>query len=152
MVSSNAATPDEYLEGLHEATRVELETVLAIVREAMPQGFQETMDFGMITWSVPLSSYPDTYNKRPLMYAALAAQKRYNSLYLMGSYAVVDRARLDEGAIRARWAGGKPLDMGKSCVRFRRAADLDLGLIAEVLAQWTVADYVANAQAARGKK
>jgi len=150
MVSSAAKSPQEYLSELSEGVRAELEPVLAVVRGAMPPGFSETVDYGMITWAVPLEVYPDTYNKRPLMYAALAAQKRYNSLYLMGTYAADDQDRLDEAAIRARWAGGKALNMGKSCVRFRKTADLDLDLIAEVLGQWTVEDYVANARSVRG--
>ncbi len=151
MASSDAAMPGEYLASLDEGARAELSAVLARVRDAMPAGFEEAMDFGMITWSVPLSVFPDTYNKRPLMYAALAAQKRYNSLYLMGTYASSDGSRLDEDAIRAQWAGPKPLDMGKSCVRFHHASELDLDLIATVLGQWTLQEYVANAKAVRGK-
>jgi Domain of unknown function (DU1801) len=146
MVRSAAPTVDAYLAELDEATRAELTSVLSLVRDAMPPGFVETMDYGMVTWSVPSAGYPDTYNKRPLMYAGLAAQKRYNSLYLSAACACVG-GRLDADAIARRWSGGKPLNMGKSCLRFRRAADLDLGLIAEVLGQWTVADFVAFAKA-----
>ena len=150
MVSSAAQSPQEYMSELDGEVRTELERVLAVVRAAMPEGFQEGMGFGMITWAVPLDVYQDTYNKRPLMYAALAAQQRYNSLYLMGTYAADDDGRLDEEAIRSRWAGGKALNMGKSCVRFRKAEDLDLDLISEVIGQWSVEDYVANARAVRG--
>jgi hypothetical protein len=148
MAASAAPTPQAYLAELDEATRAELATVAAVVRAAVPAGFEEGMDYGMITWSVPLSLYPDTPNRHPLTYAGLAAHKRYNSLYLS---AACDCAggRLDAQAMRRHWSGRKPLDMGKSCVRFRHAADLDLALIAQVLRQWTVADFVAFAKAQR---
>jgi len=141
-------TTQEYLDGLAPQARAELEPVLARVRAAMPDGFIESIEYGMIAWSVPLADYPDTYNGRPLQYAALAAQKRHNSLYLLGAYAG-GGDRIDEQALRRRWSGAKDLDMGKSCVRFRRAADLDLDLIAESLGEWTAADFIEHARAAR---
>jgi hypothetical protein len=106
------------------------------------------MDYGMITWAVPLSVYADTSNGRPLAYAALAAQKRYNSLYLLAACSCVG-GRADADEIARRWSGAKPLKMGKSCIRFREAADLDLELIAEVLRQWTVEEFVAFAESER---
>ena len=148
MVSSAASTTADYLAELDDATRAELAPVLERVRDAMPTGFVEAMDYGMVTWSVPLSLYPDTYNKRPLMYAGLAAQKRYNSLYLSAACMCVG-GRIDADELVRRWSGGKPLDLGKSCVRFRRAADLDLDLIAELLGEWTVAEFVSVAKAQR---
>jgi hypothetical protein len=148
MVSSTAQTTDAYLAELNESTRSELIPVLRRVRATVPAGFVEEMDYGMITWSVPLAIYPDTYNKRPLLYAGLAAQKRYNSLYLSAACTCVG-GRLDADAIARGWSGGRPLDMGKSCVRFRKAADLDLDLIAEVLGQWTIHDFVAFAKEKR---
>jgi hypothetical protein len=99
---------------------------------------------------VPLSVYPDTYNKQPLAYASLASQKQYVSLYLMCAYASAG-AGLGEDEIRARWAGGKPLNMGKSCVRFKALGDLDLPLLRQVLGQYPVAEFVAIAEAARGR-
>ncbi len=95
---------------------------------------------------MPLSVYPDTYNKQPLVYAALASQKNYVSLYLMCAYI---GAGIGEDEIRARWAGGKPLNMGKSCVRFKALGDLDLPLLREVIAQHSVEDFVEIAKAAR---
>ena len=148
MVMSAARTTDDYLAELDEATRTEVSRVIDLVREAIPTELVEGMDYGMVTWSVPLSTYPDTYNKRPLTYAGLAAQKRYNSLYLSAACSCVG-GRLDAEAMARRWSGGRPLNMGKSCVRFRKAADLDLDLIAEVLGQWTVEDYVTFAKGQR---
>ena len=93
----------------------------------------------MISWVVPLERFPDTYNGQPLGYVSLAAQKRHFSLYLMGLSSSVER-ELD---FRERWtAGGRKLDMGKACLRFRRLEDLDLGLVAAAIASTSVEDYV----------
>ncbi|MGH8894988.1 MAG: DUF1801 domain-containing protein, partial [Actinomycetes bacterium] len=90
-----------------------------------------SMALGMIMWSVPLPRFPDTYNGQPLCYASLAAQKRHNALYLMGLYADSEQDR----SFRARWvADGRKLDMGKSCLRFRRVEDLRMDLIEETVA------------------
>src|SRR5688500_12680067 len=85
----------------------------------------------MICYGVPLSTYPDTYNGQPLMCAALAAQKSHFALYLMCAY--MDpalEAKLKNGFA----AAGKRLDMGKSCLRFKRLDDLALDTIGEVIA------------------
>ena len=110
-----------------------------VVQEAMPVGYERTVEFGMLSWVVPLSRFPDTYNGRPLGYVSLAAQKRHGSLYLMGLYADVER----ELSFRERWtAGGRKLDMGKACLRFRRVEDLDLDLVAEAVASTDVESYL----------
>ena len=93
----------------------------------------------MIAWVVPLEIVPRTYNKKPLMYAALAAQRNYSSLYLMPLYS---GATVGVDEIRARWAADRPLSMGKSCLRFRTASDLDLTLIGEVLDSCTLERFV----------
>ena len=116
-VQSAAATAAQYLDALPEDRRPDVEAVLDVVRGAVRPGFEETMAFGMIGWVVPLSTYPDTYNGSPLSYVGLAAQKRHDALYLMGLYADPEA----EQDFRARWtAGGRRLDMGRSCLRYRR--------------------------------
>lgn len=95
-----------------------------------------------------LARYPDTYNKQPLMYAALASQKNYMSLYLMSVYAHSD----DKAWFETRYkASGKRLNMGKSCVRFKRVDDLPLDLIAETIASTTVDEYISRYESARKK-
>jgi hypothetical protein len=112
----------------------------------MPAGYHEGIAWGAITWSVPLERYPDTYNGQPLGYVALAAQKRYYAVYLMGLYSDSEQ---DKG-FRARWlASGRKLDMGKSCLRFKRLDDLDLGLLAEVVASTPVDAFLATYERAR---
>ncbi len=147
MASSSAPDPQTYLAELAPDRAAEIAAVRDLVNDAAPDGLEEMMLYGMITWAVPLATYPDTYNGQPLAFAALAAQKNYNSLYLMTVYS--SAGRMGEEEFRARWSGPRRLDMGKSCVRFRTAVDLDQGLVREVLAGCSVEDFVAAAKAAR---
>ena len=145
---SAAASVDAYLEGLPADRREVVSTVLEAVRRHLPPGYTETMAWGMITWSVPLERYPTTYNGEPLGYAALAAQKRHYALYLMGTY--LDPAR--EQAFRARWeATGRKLDMGQSCLRFKKVEDLDLDLVGEIIAATPVDDFLATYERQRAQ-
>lgn len=145
---TTAGTVQAYLDGLDPARRAVVEQVRDLVSAAMPDGYQETLAFGMITWSVPLERFPDTYNGQPLGYVALAAQKRHFSLYLLGLYSSAER----EQAFRQRWtAEGRRLDMGKACLRFRRVEDLDLALLSEVVASTGVEDYLELYASARSR-
>ena len=145
MVSSKAATVADYLGELPPERRVEVETVRDAINAVMPAGFREGMGYGMIEWFIPLEDYPVTYNKQPLGYAALAAQKNAYSLYLNCIYATPGAAE----RFRAAWAGPRKLDMGKSCIRFKRAGDLDLDLIQREIAAATPADLIAAYEASR---
>ena len=89
------------------------------------------MNWGMITYQVPLKTYSDTYNKKPLMYAALAGQKNHMTIYLTGIYMDEKTSREFEVAYRAT---GKRYDVGKSCVRFKESVDIPLELIGESIA------------------
>jgi hypothetical protein len=136
----------EYLHRLPPERREVMRAVRDVVAAAMPEGYAEGVAFGMITWSIPLERYPNTYNGQPLGYVALAAQKRHYALYLMGLYADSDEA----AQFRRRWeAGGRRLDMGKSCLRFRGLDDLDLDLVAEVVAGTSVLAYLERYERAR---
>lgn len=126
-----------------------LHAVFSTVNGAMPAGYSLGMHFGMPGWVVPLDVFPVTYNKKPLSYVSLGATKNYNSLYLMALYG-------DSGAdarFRAAWAAtGRSLDMGKSCLRFRSLADLDLGLIADTVRSVPVNKYLATYQRIKGAR
>jgi len=116
-----------------------LRAVFETVNDAMPEGY-ELGDFrGAPSWTIPLSTYPVTYNKQPLDYVALIAQKNYNSLYLMGLYSVPEDAAEFE---RAWLATGRKLNMGKSCLRFKVLADVDLDLIKSTVAATSVELYL----------
>ena len=146
MVSSKAATVAEYLAELPADRRDELERVRNLINSALPDGYREGMGYGMIGWVVPLERYPDTYNKQPLAYAALAAQKNSNSLYLNCVYASKERSERLKAAFAA---AGKKLDMGKSCIRFKKAEDLALDAIAEEIASTAPDEYIRIYEEAR---
>lgn len=149
MVSSRAATVDEYMRELDPVRRVEIEIVRDLVNAALPAGYVEGMSFGMIGWHIPLADYSHTYNGQPLAYAALAAQKNSNSLYLNCVYASTDRA----DRFRSAWAAtGKPLDMGKSCLRFKHADDLALDLVRDEIAATTPVQFIAIYEATRAPR
>jgi len=144
-------TVAEYVAGLPEDRRATVTKLRALLNRRMPKGYREGMSWGAITWSIPLETFPDTYNGQPLCYAAIASQKNYFSLYLMGAYgSPAERRKLEEGFRRA----GKRLDMGKSCVRFRSLDDLPLEVIGDSIARLTPARYIAQSAAAKpaGKK
>jgi len=146
MVSSAATSVDAYLAELPPERRSVVSTVRDLVNAHIPPGYEEGMAYGMIGWSIPLSRYPVTYNKQPLAYVALAAQKNAYSLYLMGVYGIGEQ----EGKLRdAAAAAGKKLDMGKSCLRFRKADDLPLQAIGQLIASMPVDDYIAVYEASR---
>ncbi len=117
---------DGLLHGLPEERRVAIELVREVVLANLPDGIVEAVDGNFITYEVPLEANPDTYNGKPLRYVAIASQKRYMSLYLMGVYA---DERLRDQFLAEYKATGKKLDMGASCVRFRRIGDLPLEVV-----------------------
>ena len=139
MVSSKATTVADYLAELPAERRADIEKVRDAVNAALPPGYREGIGYGMIGWVIPLEQYPETYNKQPLAYAGLAAQKNYNSLYLNCVYASKDRTeRLQQAAA----AAGRKLDMGKSCIRFKRADELPLDLIGDEIASTSPDEFV----------
>ena len=148
MARSSAATVEEYLDELAPDRREQIEAMREVVLENLPDGYEEAMNWGMISWEIPLERYPKTYNKQPLMYAALASQKNYMSLYLMCVYAHEGRHAEFERRFKA---SGKKLNMGKSCVRFKSVDDLPMDLIAETIASTSVDDYIRSYEAARKK-
>lgn len=144
MLSSDATTPDEYLRGLPNDRRPAIEAVRRVILDNLPAGYEEGISFGMLAYCVPLERSGPTYNGQPLGIAALANQKRYMSLYLMAVYADQDIGRW----FAESWAAtGKKLEMGKSCLRFRRLDDLPLELIGATIARVPVEDFLANHEA-----
>ena len=132
---SDAATVKEYLDSLPEDRREAISAVRDVILKHLPEGYQETMNWGMICYEVPLERYPATYSKQPLMYAALASQKNYCSLYLTAVY----QDKSAEEWLRTEFASaGKKLDMGKSCVRFKKLEDLPLEAIGRAIARTPV--------------
>lgn len=149
MVRSSAVTVEDYLDELAPDRREQIEIVRGVVVDNLPEGYEESMNWGMISWEIPLERYPKTYNKQPLMYAALASQKNYMSLYLMSVYSHEGTQTEFERRFKE---SGKRLNMGKSCVRFKKVDDLPLDLIADTIAATSVDEYIRSYEAARGKR
>lgn len=148
MVSSRAGTVDEYLAALPEERREVVSAVRDEVRRNLPEGIVETMNWGMISYEIPLERYPETYNRQPLMFAALAAQKNHYALYLTSAYMhPTGEERLREAFRRA----GRKIDMGKSCVRFRRLDDLPLEVVGEEIRSTTVDAFITQYEESRRK-
>ncbi len=140
MVQSKAKTVEAYLDELPPDRGEVISRVRDVILENLPDGYVESMNWGMITYEIPLEDHPDTYNGQPLAYAGLAAQKNYNALYLMGVYGDPRKeARLREGFERA----GLKLNMGKSCVRFHKLKDLPLDVIGEIIASLPPQELIA---------
>ena len=138
-MQSKATSVQQYLSELPDDRLEAIEAVRRVILENLPEGYEEAMNWGMITYEVPLSRHPNTYNKKPLMMAALASQKNHMAVYLTGVYA--------DGESRSRFVDayqqtGKRMDMGQSCVRFRKLEDLPLELIGKAIAEYSVDEFI----------
>ncbi len=150
-----ASTVTEYLAALPAERRVALSEVRRGINRALPPGYKEGIQWGMISWFVPLSSYPAGYggNKKvALPLVSLASQKNYMALHLVCFYGQPELRKWFE----AQYArSGKKLDMGQGCLRFKKLSDLALDVVEKAIARLPVEEYVAGYQAmreAKGKK
>ena len=139
LASSKAGTVEEYLKELPEDRREVVSKVRDAILENLPKGYQERMSWGMISYEVPLERYPDTYNDQPLMYMALAAQKNHYAVYSSGIH--MDPS--GESWVRSEFEkAGKKLDMGKSCIRFKKLENLPLHVVEELAAGQGVDEFI----------
>ena len=142
-------TVDEYLSSLSPEREQTVSAVRNLVVQNLPSGFNEVMNWGMISYEIPLELSGPTYNGQPLMWVALSSQKHYCSLYLTGLYSSQDQ--LED--FQAKWvARGLKLDMGKSCIRFKGVENLSLDLIAEVIQSKTPEQALDMIEVARGRR
>lgn len=148
-MQSTAATPKEYIDSLPEDRQPTMKKFRALFRKHMPKGYKEVMRWGMITYEVPLKVCPDTYNGEPLMYAALASQKRHYGVYLCGMYSI----EAVQKKLVSQWKKrGTRLDMGKSCIRIPNWEKCEPDLIAEAIASVPMDRFVKVCQAVHSKK
>lgn len=139
MATDNNQTVEEYLENLPEYRRETIEEIRELILENLPDGYEETINWGMISYEIPLEKYPDTYNNQPLSYLGLAAQKNHNSLYLMSVYQDEElQDWLEEEFNKAN----KKMDMGRSCLRFHNVNDLPLEAISKVVSHQTPDEFI----------
>ena len=139
-MQSKAATVKEYLRSLPDDRRRAIEAVRAVILENLDPKYEEGMSYGSIGYYVPHSVYPPGYGPDPrqgLPFAALASQKNYMSVYLMGLYCGCIEGVSDTELVRwfrDAWAkSGKKLDMGKACIRFKKVDDLALDVLGEAI-------------------
>ncbi len=143
MVSSKEISPAAYLASLPADRRAVIEAVRSVVKKRLPAGYVESMNWGMLCYEIPLARYPDTYNKQPLMYIALAAQKNNYAFYMQGVAGFPDvRDRLSD----AYKAAGRRFDMGGSCLRFKALDELPLALLGDIVASTSVEQRIAAAE------
>ena len=150
-MQSDATSVEAYLDELPEDRRAAISAVRSTVLAHLPDGYEEATQYGMIGYVVPLSRYPDGYLGKkdvPLPYISLASQKNYMSIYLMTIYGNAEHETWFKAAYSA---SGKKLDMGKSCVRFKKLDDLPLDVIARAVALTPVDEVVAAYEASRKK-
>jgi hypothetical protein len=144
-----ASTVTEYLAALSPERRDALNAVRRGINRALPPGYEEGIQWGMISWFVPLSTYPTGYGgnpKQPLPLISLASQKSYMALHMICFYG--QPALLEW--FKAQYAlSGKKLDMGKGCLRFKKLADLALDVVESAVARLPVSEYVAGYHAMR---
>ncbi len=142
-MQSKASTPEEYIESLPEDRKKIISQIRKTIVKNLPKGFKEEMSYGMIGYVVPHSLYPAGYHcdpKLPLPFISLASQKNYISLYHMGLYG---GAYLDWFQQEWKNHSTKKLDMGKSCIRFKKPEDVTLDLIGELCARITPKEWIA---------
>ena len=147
MASSAAETVEQYLGELPDDRREAIVEVRAEILANLPDEIVETMAWGMIAYEIPLEIFPDTYNKKPLLYAALASQKNHMAVYLHSIYTNEDDA---EWFQQAYVATGKKLDMGKSCVRFKKLDQVPVELIGEAIARVSIEQFLDYYNASKG--
>lgn len=146
-MQSKAKTVPDYLAELPPERRGLIAALRKVIRENLNKGFEEGMQYGMIGYAVPHRLYPAGYHanpSQPLPFVCVASQKNYCSLYLMNVYG---DETLQERFQTAWRKGGKKLEMGRGCVRFRKLEDLELDAIADAIRGTTVERYIAKYEA-----
>jgi len=146
MAKSKETTPAAYLASLPPDRRKVISAVRDLVKKRLPKGYVESMSWGMLAYEIPLSRYPDTYNKQPLMYLALAAQKNNYALYLSS---VSQNRKLMDRLDAAYKAKGKKPDMGKACLRFKSLEELPLDVIGDIVASTSVEERIQASETGR---
>jgi hypothetical protein len=151
IMQSKATSVEAYLAELPVDRRTALEAVRRVIRANLDKDYEEGMQYGMIGYYVPHRVFPAGYHcdpRQPLMFAGLAAQKNHLALYLMCAYGHEATAEW----FRDAWEkSGKKLDMGKSCLRFKKVEDLALDVLGELIRRVPTAKYLQHYEAILGQ-
>ena len=142
-MQSNAKAVEVYLKEFPEGRKDALNKLRATIHENIPKGFEETMSYEMICYVIPHTLYPNGYHcnpKLPLPFLNIASQKNFIAIYHMGIYAKPELLKwfTDEFPKHSN----QKLDMGKSCIRFKKFDQIPFDLIAELMRKMSVKDWI----------
>jgi hypothetical protein len=143
-MQSKAKTPDEYVDSLPEERKKAISELRKVIRKNLPKGFSEVMSYGMVGYVVPHSLYPAGYHcdpKLPLPFLCIASQKNFIAIYHMGLYA--DKKLLAWFTKEYSKQSTVKLDMGKSCLRFKKTDQIPFKLIGELAGKMTPQEWIA---------
>ncbi|MGI8600401.1 MAG: DUF1801 domain-containing protein [Chitinophagaceae bacterium] len=142
-MTSEATTPDEYIQELPAERKEVISQLRKIILKNLPKGFQEVMQYGMLSYVVPHQKYPDGYHcnpEHPLPFVSLSSQKNFIALYHMGIYAMPAILKWFEEEYSKQSLS--KLDMGKSCIRFKKTEHIPFKLIGELMKKISVDDWI----------
>ncbi|MHC5028782.1 MAG: DUF1801 domain-containing protein [Planctomycetota bacterium] len=143
-MTTETLTVSRYIASLPADRRAAIKAVRKVINDNLGPGFKETIQYNCIGWCVPHSVYPAGYHcnpKEPLPYIGLASQKNHMALYLFCTYT----SETEQERFRKAWLKtGRKLDMGKSCVRFRKLEDVPLEVVGDVVSRSTLEKFVAS--------
>lgn len=142
-MKSEARTVEEYIENLPENRKETISRLREIVKSNLPAGFEEVMNYGTIGYVVPISKYPAGYHagkNQPLPFVNIASQKNHIAIYHLGLYS--DKELLTWFVQEFEKRSSAKLDMGKSCIRFRKPEHIPFDLIAELMRKITVEKWI----------
>ena len=142
-MQSKAETVKEYLESVPEERQKQFKKLRSIIKKNLPKGYKEVMSYGMIGWVVPHKLYPDGYHCKPelpLPFVNLASQKNFVAVYHSGIYA--DPKLMKWFTAEFPKHSSRKLDMGKSCIRFKKVDEIPMELIGELMTKMTVEDWI----------
>jgi hypothetical protein len=139
MAKIKATTVKEYLKSLPEDRREIISAVRDVIVRNLPDGYRESINWGVIAYEISLERFPDTYNGQPLSYVCLASQKNHCALYLMCAYGDPKKLAWLKNEFKK---AGKKLNMGKACLRFKKLDDLPLEAIGKLVGEITPEQYI----------
>lgn len=142
-MNSKANSPEEYIQELPEEGEVIIQKLRKTILDNIPDGFEETMSYGMIGYVIPHSVYPKGYHctpELPLSFLSIASQKNFVALYHMGIYA--DKDLLNWFTSAYKTFSPRKLDIGKSCIRFKKPEDIPYEIISELVSKITPQDWI----------
>lgn len=143
-MQSKATTPEAYISEMPADRQVAFKKLRAVIKKNLPKGFKEGMGYGMMGYSVPHSKYPAGYHcnpKDPLPFMGMASQKHFIAVYHMGIYA--DPKLLKWFTDAHAKASPKKIDMGKSCIRYKKPEEIPFDLIGELASKITPDEWIA---------